>query len=159
MLPFIWLSLQVRFVWAIPSLVQSDDPPKEVVTFPLVLVPLCDMAKQHHHLLLVVPDNSFVHYDLVQLKLFLFRKHVVRALELGSCTSRWSTMQLSKTQPEPLTALLQLYFCYQPQTALVPPEAHLSCYSSVATTFYPTFVFYGSKQKNCRFWRFTGNTR
>jgi hypothetical protein len=50
-------------------------------------------------------------------------------------------MQLNQTQPEPLTALLQLNFCYQLQTALVPPDAQLSCYSSVATTFYPTLVF------------------
>jgi hypothetical protein len=49
-------------------------------------------------------------------------------------------MQLNETQPEPLTVLLQLNFCYQLQMALVPPVAHLSCYSSVATTFYPTFV-------------------
>jgi hypothetical protein len=74
--------------------------------------------------------------------LFLFRKHVVRVLELGSCTSRRCTMQLNETQPEPLTALLQLNFCCQLQTALVPPDAHLSCYRSVATTFYPTLVDY-----------------
>jgi hypothetical protein len=43
-------------------------------------------------------------------------------------------------QPEPLTALLQLNFCYQLQMALVPSDAHLSRYSNVATTFYPTFV-------------------
>jgi hypothetical protein len=50
-------------------------------------------------------------------------------------------MQLNETQPEPLTALLQLNFRYQLQTVLVPPDAHLSCYSSVATTFYPTLIF------------------
>ena len=32
------------------------------------IVPLCDMAKQHHHMLLAVLENRFVHYDLVQLK-------------------------------------------------------------------------------------------
>jgi hypothetical protein len=37
-------------------------------------------------------------------------------------------MQRNETQPEL-------------QTALVPPDAHLSCYSSVATTFYPTLIF------------------
>jgi hypothetical protein len=73
--------------------------------------------------------------------LFLFRKHV-KALELGSCTSRRCTMQLNETQPESLTALLELNFCYQLQTALVPSDANLSCYSSAATTFYPTFVFF-----------------
>jgi hypothetical protein len=46
----------------------------------------------------------------------------------------------SMKQPEPLAAQIQLNFCYQLQTALVPLDAHLSCYSSVATTFYPTFV-------------------
>jgi hypothetical protein len=50
-------------------------------------------------------------------------------------------MQLSNAQPTPLTALLQLNFCYPLQTALVPPDAHLSSYSSVATIFYPTLVF------------------
>ena len=38
MLPFIWLSLQMWFVRASPSFVQSDDPSKEVITFPLVPV-------------------------------------------------------------------------------------------------------------------------
>ena len=38
MLPFIWLSLQMWFVRASPSFVQSDDPSKEVITFPLLLV-------------------------------------------------------------------------------------------------------------------------
>ena len=38
MLPFIWLSLQLWFLWASPSFVQSDDPSKEVITFPLVPV-------------------------------------------------------------------------------------------------------------------------
>jgi hypothetical protein len=35
--------------------------------------------------------------------------------------------------------------------ALVPPDAHLSCYSSVATTFYPTLVFegYEAHYKQC----------
>jgi hypothetical protein len=51
-------------------------------------------------------------------------------------------MQLSEIQPKPLTALLQLNFCYQLQTALLPADTHLSCDSSVATTFYPTFVHY-----------------
>jgi hypothetical protein len=37
-------------------------------------------------------------------------------------------MQFNKTQPEPLSAL-------------VPPDTHLSCYSSVATTFYPTLAY------------------
>ena len=36
------------------------------------IVPLCDMAKQHHHMLLAVLENRFVHYDLVQLQ-FLSR--------------------------------------------------------------------------------------
>jgi hypothetical protein len=49
-------------------------------------------------------------------------------------------MQLNETQPEPLTALVQLNFCYQLQAALVPLDAQLSCYGSVATTFYPTLV-------------------
>jgi hypothetical protein len=59
---------------------------------------------------------------------------------VGSWTPRRCTIQLNETQPEPLTALLKLNFCYQLQTALVPPDAHLSCYSSVANTFYPNFV-------------------
>jgi hypothetical protein len=54
-------------------------------------------------------------------------------------------MQLNEKQPEPLTALLQLNFCYQLQMALVPPDAHLSRYSSVATTFYPTLVYLWAK--------------
>jgi len=36
MLPFIWLLLQTWFVRASLSFVQSDDPSKEVITFPLV---------------------------------------------------------------------------------------------------------------------------
>jgi hypothetical protein len=36
------------------------------------IVPLRDMAKQHHHMLLAVLENRFVHYDLVQLQ-FLSR--------------------------------------------------------------------------------------
>jgi hypothetical protein len=43
---------------------------------------------------------------------------------------------------------------------LVPPDAHLSCYSSVATTFYPTlvvsriliFIFLDRRQDSKRFW-------
>jgi hypothetical protein len=31
-------------------------------------MPLCDVAKSH--MLLAIPDNSFVHYDLVQLQFF-----------------------------------------------------------------------------------------
>jgi hypothetical protein len=85
------------------------------------------------------PTTSF-NFNFYPEALFLFRKHVVRVLALGSCTSRRCTMQLSETQPEPLTALLQLNFCYQLQPALVPSDAHLSCYSSVATIFYPTLV-------------------
>jgi hypothetical protein len=46
------------------------------------IVPLCDMAKQHHHMLLAVPDNSFVHYNLVQLQ-FLSRN--VGLVSLTSC--------------------------------------------------------------------------
>jgi hypothetical protein len=34
----------------------------------LPIVPLCDMAKQHHHMLLAVLENRFVPYDLVQLQ-------------------------------------------------------------------------------------------
>jgi hypothetical protein len=49
-------------------------------------------------------------------------------------------MQLNQTQPEPLTARLQLNFCYHLQMALVPSDTHLSYYSSDATTFYPTPV-------------------
>jgi hypothetical protein len=58
--------------------------------------------------------------------LFSFRKNVVRVLELDSCISRRCTMQLSEIQ-------LQLNFCCQLQTALVPSDAQLSCYSCVAT--------------------------
>jgi hypothetical protein len=47
-------------------------------------------------------------------------------------------MQLNETQREPLIALIQLSFCYQLQTALVSPDAQLSCYSNVATIFHPT---------------------
>ena len=72
--------------------------------------------------------------------LVLFRKHVVRALELGFYTSRRCTMQLNQTQPSPLTVLLQLNLCYQVQTTVVSPDAHPSSYSSVATTLYPTLV-------------------
>ena len=38
--------------------------------------------------------------------LVLFRKHIVRALELDFYTSRRCTMQLNQTQPIPLTVLL-----------------------------------------------------
>jgi hypothetical protein len=42
----------------------------------MVVVPVSpiasDMAKQHHHMLLAVLENRFLHYDLVQLK-FLSR--------------------------------------------------------------------------------------
>jgi hypothetical protein len=48
-------------------------------------------------------------------------------------------MQLNDAQPTPLTALLRLNFSYLLQMVLVPPDAHLCCYSSVATTFYTTF--------------------
>jgi len=72
--------------------------------------------------------------------LVLFRKHVVRALELGFYTSRRCTMQLNQTQPSPLTVLLQLNFRYQVQMTVVSPDAHPSSYSSVATTLYPTLV-------------------
>ena len=109
------------------------------------IVPLCDMAKQHHHMLLAVLENRFVHYDLVQLNfhpgaLVLFPKHVVRVLELGFYTSRQCAMQLSQTQPSPRNVLLQLNFCYQVQTTVVSPGAHPSSYNSVATTLYPTLV-------------------
>src|SRR5215469_459764 len=72
--------------------------------------------------------------------LVFFRKHVVRALELGFYTSRRCTMQLNQTQPSPLTVLLQLNFCYQVQTTVVSPDAHPSSYCSVATTLYPALV-------------------
>jgi len=109
------------------------------------IVPPCDMAKQHHHILLAVLKNRFVHYDLVELQflsrsIFFFRKHVVRALELGFYTSRRCTLQLNQTQPSPLTVLLQLNFCYQVQTKVVSSDAHPLSYSSVATTLYPTLV-------------------
>ena len=72
--------------------------------------------------------------------LVFFRKHVIRALELGVYNSRRCTMQLNQTQPTPITVPLQLNFCYQVQTTVVPPVAHPSSYSSVATTLYPTLV-------------------
>jgi hypothetical protein len=50
-------------------------------------------------------------------------------------------MQFNETQPEPLTALLQMNFCYQLQTTLVPLDVHLSCYSSAATTFIQPLYF------------------
>ena len=34
------------------------------------IMPLCDVAKQYHHMLLAVLENRFVHYDLVQLQFF-----------------------------------------------------------------------------------------
>jgi hypothetical protein len=52
--------------------------------------------------------------------LVFLRKHVVRALELGFYTSRRCTMQLNQTQPSPRTVLLQLNFCYQVQTTVLP---------------------------------------
>jgi hypothetical protein len=73
--------------------------------------------------------------------LVFFRKHVVRALELGFYTSRRCTMQLNQTQLSPLTVLLQLNLCYQVQTIVVSPDAHPSIYSSVAPTLYPTLIF------------------
>jgi hypothetical protein len=50
-------------------------------------------------------------------------------------------MQLNQTQPSPHTVLLQLNFCYQVQTTVVSPGAHLSSYNSVATTLYSTLVY------------------
>jgi len=35
------------------------------------IVPLYDMAKQHHHMLLAVLENRFVHYNLMQLPIFI----------------------------------------------------------------------------------------
>ena len=109
------------------------------------IVPLWNMAKQHHHMLLAVLENRFVHttscnFNFYPGALVLFRKHVVRELELGFYTSRRCTMQLNQTQPSALTVLLQLNFCYRVQTTVVSPDAHPSSYSSVATTLYPTLV-------------------
>lgn len=61
----VWLSIWGRPEWH-PSLHGTISP----------IVPLCDMAKHHHHTFLAVPDNSFVHYDLVQLQ-FLSRSVVL----------------------------------------------------------------------------------
>jgi hypothetical protein len=38
MLPFIWFSLQVQFLWASPNFIQRDNPSEEIVTFLLVWV-------------------------------------------------------------------------------------------------------------------------
>ena len=49
MLPFIWLTFQVWFLWACPCFVPSDDSSKKVVTFPLVPVQqgLCSCIAVH----------------------------------------------------------------------------------------------------------------
>ena len=46
----------------------------------LPIVPLWDMAKQHHHMLLAVLENRFVHYNLVQLQFLSRRSSFVNML-------------------------------------------------------------------------------
>ena len=52
----------------------------------------------------ITPSMSYFNFHPGAL--VLFRKHVVRALELGFYTSRRCTVQLNQTQPSPRTVLL-----------------------------------------------------
>ena len=71
MLPFIWLELQVWFVWASLGFVHGDNSSKEVVTFPLVPVQqgMCDciaVALLHLRNFMGYPTRFAVTQNVVQ---------------------------------------------------------------------------------------------
>jgi hypothetical protein len=73
--------------------------------------------------------------------LVLFRKHVVRALELGFYTSRRCTIQLNQTQPSPRTVLLQLnYFVSNPCIIISVYSFHVK-YHLFLSYFNKTWIF------------------
>jgi hypothetical protein len=77
MLPFTRLPLQVWFVRAIPGFVHSDDPSKEVVTFPLVAVQqvLCNS--------IMVPLSHLSNFMGYPTRNFAVSKNVVQNVEHG----------------------------------------------------------------------------
>ena len=74
------LSLQMWFVRASPSFVQSDDPSKEITTFPLVPVTGSTSPVQLHTVAIVAPRTVYGVPNVLQ---FCGSKNVVQNVEHG----------------------------------------------------------------------------
>ena len=82
---FHWLAFQVRFEWASPGFVHSDDSSKKVVTFPLVPV--------HQGL------YYYIEVPLLHLGTFMGYPTRCKFVETHNVVRMWSTVLWHKTTP------------------------------------------------------------